>query len=103
MTSAASDQKVVPADELVAEAKRMLGRVAGHTRTVTAAQKRLFEIWQNTSLTAGIDMSIDVFAGVFASGDTYEQIERHRMAIGRKQTTDTAGPKGGRSGAAGHD
>jgi enoyl-CoA hydratase/carnithine racemase len=94
---------VVPADELLAETKRMLGRVVGHTRTVTAAQKRLFEIWQNTSLTAAIDMSIDVFAGVFASPDTYEQIERHRMAIARKQETDTAGPKGGPAGAAGQD
>jgi hypothetical protein len=40
-------------------------------------------------------MSIEVFASVFASTDTYEQIERHRMAIGRKQETDTAGPEGG--------
>lgn len=94
---------VVPVDELITETKRMLRRVVRHTRTVTAAQKRLFEIWQNTSLAAGIDMSIDVFAGVFASTDTYEQIERHRMAIGRKHGTDTAGPKGSPSGEVGHN
>lgn len=76
---------VVPAPELMAETKRMLGRVVGHTRTVMAAQKKLFEAWQNTTLTAGIEMSIEVFASVFASRETYEQIERHQGAIGGKR------------------
>jgi len=79
---------VVPPDELMAETTRMLGRVGGHTRAVTAAQKKLFEVWQNTTLTAGIDMSIEVFSGVFTSTETYEQIERHRRAIGRKPAPD---------------
>lgn len=78
---------VVPADELVEETKRMLARVVRHTRTVTTAQKRLFEIWQTTNLTAGIDMSVDVFAGVFDSPETYERINRYRPAIGRKPET----------------
>jgi hypothetical protein len=52
---------------------------------VVAAQKKLFETWQNTTLTAGIDMSVEVFASVFASPETYEQIERHGMTIGRKR------------------
>ena len=76
---------VVPADELIAETKRMLGRLVRHTRTVVAAQKKLFETWQNTTLTAGIDMSVEVFASVFASPETYEQIERHGMTVGRKR------------------
>ena len=75
---------VVPADELMAETKRMLGRLVRHTRTVVAAQKKLFETWQNTTLTAGIDMSVEVFASVFASPDTYEQIANHQRTIGRK-------------------
>jgi enoyl-CoA hydratase len=75
---------VVPADELIVETKRMLGRLVRHTRTVVAAQKKLFETWQNTTLTAGIDMSVEVFASVFASPDTYEQIANHQGAIGRK-------------------
>ena len=75
---------VVPAEELIDAAKRMAARVARHTRTVTAAQKTLFEIWQNTSLTAPIDMSVDVFAGVFTSPETFEQIDRHRAAVRRK-------------------
>jgi len=36
-------------------------------------------------------MSVDVFAEVFAATGTYEQIERHRGAIGRKGRTDQAG------------
>ncbi len=78
---------VVPADELITETKRMLGRLVRHTRTVMAAQKKLFDTWQNTTLTAGIDMSVEVFASVFASPETYEQIERHGMTIGRKPET----------------
>ena len=78
---------VVPADELIVETKRMLGRLVRHTRTVVAAQKKLFEAWQNTTLTAGIDLSVEVFASVFASPDTYEQIANHQRAIGRKPET----------------
>src|ERR1700730_6563979 len=78
---------VVPADELTEETKRMLARVVRHTRTVMTAQKRLFEIWQTTNLTAGLDMSVDVFAGVFDSPETYEQINGYRPAIGRKPET----------------
>jgi enoyl-CoA hydratase len=77
---------VVPADQLITETRRMVARVARHTRTVTAAQKRLFEIWQNTNLSAAIDMSIDVFAGVFTAADTYEQIEKHRATVRRGRT-----------------
>lgn len=77
---------VVPADQLLAEAKRMVARVARHTKTVIAAQKKLFEIWQNASLTAAVDMSVDVFESVFKSPETYDQIERHRAAVRRKPT-----------------
>src|SRR5215469_13625726 len=33
-------------------------------------------------LSAGIDMSVEVFSSVFAATETYEQIERYRRAIG---------------------
>src|SRR4029079_7982062 len=42
---------VVSADDLMVETKRMLGSLVRHTRTVVAAQKKLFETWQNTTLT----------------------------------------------------
>jgi enoyl-CoA hydratase len=82
---------IVPPDRLVSETRRMLARVAGHTRAVTAGQKKLFEIWQNHPLTVSIDMSVDVFAGVFAAAETYEQIERHRRTIGGARRTDAGG------------
>jgi len=72
---------VVPNDQLVAETKAMIARVARHTRTVTAAQKKLFEIWQNAGLTEAIDRSVEVFASVFTSPETAEQIDRHRAAV----------------------
>src|SRR5215468_5134839 len=50
---------VVPADRLERETRRMLERVVRHTRAVTAAQKRLFEIWQNRPLAEGIDLSVE--------------------------------------------
>ncbi|MQA13041.1 MAG: enoyl-CoA hydratase [Pseudonocardiaceae bacterium] len=59
--------RVVPGDELLAETDRMLTRLAGHNPAVVAAQKRLFESWQNTTLGAGIDASLDEFAGLFGS------------------------------------
>ena len=79
---------VVSPDELLAETARMLGRVARHTRAVTAAQKKLFVVWQNTTLSAGIDLSVEVFSSVFAATETYEQIERHRRAIGGRPPPD---------------
>jgi enoyl-CoA hydratase/carnithine racemase len=85
---------VVPAELLERETRRMVERVARHTRVVTAAQKRLFEIWQNRPLTEGIDLSVDVFAGVFASPETRAQIARHRAAIGRGRGATGSGPAG---------
>jgi enoyl-CoA hydratase/carnithine racemase len=76
---------VVPADRLERETRRMLERVVRHTRVVTAAQKRLFEIWQNHPLTEAIDLSVEVFAGVFSSAETRAQIERHRGAVGGRR------------------
>lgn len=56
---------VVPGAELLAETQRMLDRLTGHDPAVVAAQKRLFETWQNSTLSDGIEASLDEFAGVF--------------------------------------
>lgn len=85
---------VVPADGLEREIRRMLERVVRHTRVVTAAQKRLFEIWQNHPLTEAIDLSVDVFAGVFSFAETRAQIERHRGAVGGRRGRTGTGPAG---------
>lgn len=75
---------LVPADQLMAETEKMVARVAGHTQTVMAAQKRLFETWQNTGHAAGIEMSIEVFSNVFCAEETTEQARRHKESISRR-------------------
>jgi enoyl-CoA hydratase/carnithine racemase len=59
-------------------------RVAPWTPTVVAAQKRLFEIWQNRSLADGIAASLDEFAQVFAAPETAAQVTARRASIGRR-------------------
>lgn len=78
---------VVPADELLAATRRVLDRVRSWTPTVIAAQKRLFEIWQNTTLTDGIAASVGEFAQVFASPETAAQVAARRASVGRRQPT----------------
>jgi enoyl-CoA hydratase/carnithine racemase len=75
---------VVPAGDLLEATRRMLARVAVHTPTVVAAQKRLFEIWQNTALVDGIESSVEIFAEVFRSPDTAEQVRARRASVGRR-------------------
>jgi enoyl-CoA hydratase/carnithine racemase len=72
---------VVPRLDLRAETQRLLSRVTRHTRTVLASQKRLFEVWQNTGLSAGIDISTGEFAGVFEAAETLEQVRRYRSSM----------------------
>lgn len=77
---------VVPAEELETATRRLLDRVTPWTPTVVAAQKRLFEVWQNSTLTDGIAASVDVFAQVFASPETLAQVAARRASVGRRQT-----------------
>ena len=67
--------------ELAAAAESLLDRIAAHPRTVTAAQRRLFDVWLNNPLDAAVDASTTEFANVFASQDTHQQIARHRKRI----------------------
>lgn len=72
---------LVPGTELLAETRRMLARLTGHTRTVMAAQKRLFEAWQNMPHDAATGFSVEVFANVFASEETTAQAKRHHESL----------------------
>jgi enoyl-CoA hydratase len=76
---------VVPAEELESATRRLLARVTPWTPTVVAAQKRLFEIWQNSSLTDGIAASVDEFSRVFESPETLEQVAARQASVGRRQ------------------
>jgi enoyl-CoA hydratase/carnithine racemase len=77
---------VVERDELENEVDRLLGLTTRHTPAVIASQKRLFETWLNTPLSAGIDISMDEFAGVFAFPETLEQIVRYRESVTKNKS-----------------
>jgi enoyl-CoA hydratase/carnithine racemase len=69
--------------ELAAATEDLLDRVATHPPVVTAAQRRLFDVWLNNPLDAAVDASMTEFASVFASPETHEQIARqHRRIAG---------------------
>jgi enoyl-CoA hydratase/carnithine racemase len=76
---------IVPARDLQAATTRILERVTPWTPTVMAAQKRLFEIWQNSILADGIEASVDIFAEVFASPETAAQIAERRARVGQRR------------------
>ncbi|MCE0762606.1 enoyl-CoA hydratase/isomerase family protein [Pseudonocardia kujensis] len=76
---------VVEPSGLAGAVEELLGKVTGHTRTVLAAQKRLFETWQNTGLAAGADRSVQEFAGVFAEAETREVLADYRARLGRRR------------------
>jgi len=67
--------------ELAAAAESLLDRVATHPRTVTAAQRRLFDLWLNNPLDDCVNASMTEFAKVFESHETHEQIARHHKRI----------------------
>jgi enoyl-CoA hydratase len=69
--------------ELAAATESLLDRTATHPRTVTAAQRRLFDLWLNNPLDASVNASMTEFAQVFGSQETHEQIARHHKRITR--------------------
>jgi enoyl-CoA hydratase/carnithine racemase len=73
---------VITEPGLLAEAtERLLERAATHTRTVTAAQRRLFSLWLNNPLDAAVEYSTDEFAGTFGAQETRDQIAHHHRRI----------------------
>jgi enoyl-CoA hydratase len=72
---------VVPPDRLAAAVDELLDKVTAHTATATAAQKRLFEVWRNTGLTTGAEVSVHEFASVFAAEETAERLRDYRKTL----------------------
>ena len=66
---------------LAGATERLLERTATHTRTVTAAQRRLFSLWLNNPLDAAVEYSTDEFAGTFGAQETRHQIAHHYRRI----------------------
>jgi enoyl-CoA hydratase/carnithine racemase len=69
--------------ELFAAAESLLDGIATHPGTVTAGQRRLFDVWPNNPLDTSVNASMTEFAEVFESQDTHEQIARHHKRITR--------------------
>lgn len=59
---------LVEPDGLAAATTELLDKVARHSPAAIAAQKRLFEAWQNTGLVTGSEISLHEFAALFPSG-----------------------------------
>lgn len=74
---------VTSPESMEEQARRIAARLSGHTRTVLAAQKDLFERWQNAGLQEAIEHSITVFADVFADDETRRQIDAYRTRRSR--------------------
>ncbi len=66
--------KTVEPDRLDDEAALMLDRLTRHSRAALAAQKRLFETWQNEGLEASNRASTDEFARIFEEEETRNAI-----------------------------
>ena len=78
---------VITEPGLLTEAtERLLERTATHTRTVTAAQRRLFSVWLNHPLDAAVERSTDEFAETFAAQETRDQIAHHYRRITGRST-----------------
>ena len=78
--------KVVEPDRLDEEADLMLDRLTRHSGTALAAQKRLFETWQNASLEGAIGASVDEFARVFESEETLRTIAEYATRLREKKS-----------------
>jgi enoyl-CoA hydratase/carnithine racemase len=78
--------KVVEPDRLEDEVALMLDRLTRHSRTALAAQKRLFETWQNAGLEEAIETSVDEFALVFESEETRTTIGEYVGRLRKKKS-----------------
>jgi enoyl-CoA hydratase/carnithine racemase len=77
--------RVVPAERLDEAVHEMLQRVLGNTRTVLAAQKRMFEVWQNYGIKTANDVSVDVWAAVFTQPETMLSIRRYKAQLSARK------------------
>lgn len=79
--AAALANQLVEPDQLTEQVSTFLSTVSGHTSTVLAAQKRIFEDWQNNGLTVAAQRSIEEFAGVFAQPDTHQALASYQQNL----------------------
>ncbi|WP_051940695.1 enoyl-CoA hydratase/isomerase family protein [Phaeacidiphilus oryzae] len=82
-TAGLSNALVAP-EELTATVDGYLAKLVGHTPTVLASQRRLFELWLNKGLAEGAELSTREFGRVFAADDTREALAAYRAGLGRR-------------------
>jgi len=70
--------RVVEPGELEAALLETVAKVQPFTRSVTAAQKRMFEIWQNFGIKDANDLSVDIWAAMFTEDETLETIAEYK-------------------------
>ena len=70
---------VAPAD-LDKALREVVAKVQPFTRTVTTAQKRMFETWQNFGIKTANDVSVDVWAAVFTQPETMTAIAEYKKS-----------------------
>ncbi len=76
---------VVPLSELRTATEGLVRRAARHSPVAVAAQKRLFEVWQNAPLTEAIERSVEEFADVFLDPRTAAAVEAHVQRVLRRR------------------
>ena len=78
---------VVAGEQLDQATRALVGKLMGNTRAVVAAQKRMFEVWQNYGIKTANDVSVDVWAAVFTDPETLASIARYKAShLTRKKT-----------------
>jgi enoyl-CoA hydratase/carnithine racemase len=70
--------RVVSPENLDAALSEVVAKVQPFTRTVAAAQKRMFEVWQNYGIKTANDISVDVWAAVFTEQETMISISEYK-------------------------
>ena len=69
--------QIVEPHELDEAVERMLQRITVHSKVAIRSQKRLFEVWQNTTLPEAINASVNEFALVFGDEETKAMVEKY--------------------------
>lgn len=72
---------VVEQDELEERVNLILEHLKEHSKIAIAAQKRLFETWQNTGLRESIDVSVEEFARIFETDETHDRVRNYRRTV----------------------
>jgi enoyl-CoA hydratase/carnithine racemase len=72
--------RVVAPGEFDAALREVVAKTQSFTRTVTTAQKRMFETWQNYGIKTANEVSVDVWAAVFTQSETMTAIAEYKKS-----------------------